>query len=189
MGPLSNSEGPERMGNRSPHMAPHGCYPCSGEDRWCAISVQDETQWRSFCVTAGHSEWRDDVRFRDLAGRLDHADALDEAIAGWSRECEPYLLVERLQAAGVPAGVVQTVDDFLENDPHLAERHFFEEVPHLAKGSVRATGVPLGLTAPPGRTTRAGAGFGEDNDYVFGEVLGISADELERLRGVGAIEG
>ena len=188
MGPLSGLDGPERMGNASRHMAPHGCYPCRGEDRWCAISIADESQWRAFCRAIGHAEWRDEPRYLDLERRLAHAEELDEDIAVWTREQDPYAVVETLQAVAVPAGVVQSVVDLLENDPHIAERKFFEEIPHLAKGTVRATGIPLGLTSPPGRTTRAGADYGEDNDTVLGEILGLDASEIARLRESGAIE-
>ena len=93
-----------------------------------------------------------------------------------------------LQAEGVAAGVVQNVDDLLYHDRHLAERGFFETIPHLVKGEVVATGIPLGLTGTPGRTDRAGADFGEDNALVFEERLGISSDEVRRLMEEGAIE-
>ena len=81
-----------------------------------------------------------------------------------------------------------TVEDMLERDPHLAARGYFETIPHLVKGTVVATGIPLGLTQPPGKTTRAGAGIGCDNDFVFGELLGLSPAELLAHRESGAIE-
>jgi crotonobetainyl-CoA:carnitine CoA-transferase CaiB-like acyl-CoA transferase len=179
---------PERLGNRSRRMAPHGSYPCAGEDRWCVISVGDEAAWRRLCRVAGHPEWAEDERFAGVAARLRNQDALDELVAGWSRAHEREALMEMLQAGGVAAGVVQDVDDLLHRDRHLAARGFFEEISHRVKGKVRATGIPLGLTGTPGSSWRAGADYGEDNHEVFGELLGMSETEIRRLEEIGVIE-
>ena len=186
--PLATGIEPERPGNRSPYLAPQGCYPCSGEDRWCAISVQDDDQWQAFCTLLGHPEWSSDARFATLRKRLANADALDVLIGEWTRTRDAHDIMHELQAAGIAAGVAVTVEDMLERDPHLAARGFFETIPHLVKGTVIATGIPLGLTSPPGKTTRAGAGIGCDNDFVFGELLGLSEAELLAHRASGAIE-
>ena len=93
-----------------------------------------------------------------------------------------------LQEAGVAAGVVQNTEDQLRRDPQLAARGFFEEVPHMEKGTVTAAGIPLGLTGTPGRSGRAGAAVGEDNEYVFGELLGMTPDEIRGATEAGAIE-
>ncbi len=93
-----------------------------------------------------------------------------------------------LQAVGIAAGVVQNAEDQFERDPQLAARHFFEEIEHLKKGTVVANGIPLGLTGTPGRSGRTGAAVGQDNDYVFGELLGLTPDEIRDCLEVGAIE-
>jgi len=179
---------PEQRGNRSAYMAPHDCYPCAGEDRWCAISVEDATQWRRFCEALGRHEWIDDPRFASLDARLHNQDALDREVTEWTCIRDPYDVMNTLQAAGVAAGVVMNVKDMFERDPHLRARGFYEEIPHLVKGTVTATGIPVGLTATPGATWRAGAGIGCDNDDVFGGLLGLARDEIARLRESGAIE-
>jgi crotonobetainyl-CoA:carnitine CoA-transferase CaiB-like acyl-CoA transferase len=186
--PLATGVEPERPGNRSLYLAPQGCYPCSGEDRWCAISVKDDDQWRAFCTLLGHLEWSSDSRFSSLEQRLANADALDVLIGEWTHTRDAHDVMNELQAAGIAAGVAVTVEDMLERDPHLAARGYFETIPHLVKGTVVATGIPLGLTQPPGKTTRAGAGIGCDNDFVFGELLGLSPAELLAHRESGAIE-
>ena len=94
----------------------------------------------------------------------------------------------RLQKAGIAAGVAQNAEDLFERDRQLAERGFFEEVEHFEKGTEIATGVPLGLTGTPGRTTRTGVALGQDNDYVFGELLGLSPQEIRECVEAGAIE-
>jgi crotonobetainyl-CoA:carnitine CoA-transferase CaiB-like acyl-CoA transferase len=93
-----------------------------------------------------------------------------------------------LQEAGVAAGVVQNTEDQLRRDPQLAARGFFEEVPHTKKGTVTAAGIPLGLTGTPGHSGRAGAAVGEDNEYVFEELLGLTPDEIRSATLAGAIE-
>jgi crotonobetainyl-CoA:carnitine CoA-transferase CaiB-like acyl-CoA transferase len=185
---LANGEEPQSLGNRSLRAAPHGCYRCRGEDRWCAIAVFDETEWKSFCAVLGHPEWLTDPRFSTLSSRLAHADALDELIEQWTARRDGYEVMRALQEAGVAAGVVQNTEDQLRRDSQLVERGFFEEVPHLKKGTVTAAGIPLGLNATPGRSGRAGAAVGEDNEYVFGELLGMTPEEMRRATLVGAIE-
>lgn len=177
-----------RKGNRSTWMAPHGCYPCAGDDRWCAISVRDDEAWGQLRSALGDPEWARSERFATMPGRLANQDELDEHLIEWTRERDAFELMQELQHAGIACGVVQTVDDLLNQDLHLAARGYFEEIPHRVKGSVLASGIPTGLKRTPGRTPDAGADFGEHNDYVFGEVLGLSREEIARLEESGAIE-
>jgi crotonobetainyl-CoA:carnitine CoA-transferase CaiB-like acyl-CoA transferase len=185
---LANGGEPRRAGNRSLRAAPHGCYRCKGEDRWCAIAVFGEPQWRRFCDIVKEPGWAEDPRFATLAARLEHADELDRRIEGWTSAREAYEVMACLQKTGIAAGVAQNAKDLFEHDRQLAERAFFEEVEHLEKGTEIATGVPLGLTGTPGRTTRTGVALGQDNDYVFGELLGLSPQEIRECIEAGAIE-
>ena len=185
----SNRRIEPRMGNAHPAMAPHGCYPCLGEDRWVTISVADAAQWRSLCQVLGRLEWAEDDRFIDGISRLRHRDELDrlvrEATLGWqARE-----LMGRLQAAGVAAGAVLDSKDLLF-DPHLRHRHFFEVVDHHA-----STGMPplpyagrpwklLGTPAVPGKPAPI---IGEHNQMVLGELLCRTDEELSRLEAQGAM--
>jgi crotonobetainyl-CoA:carnitine CoA-transferase CaiB-like acyl-CoA transferase len=185
---LANGREPRSLGNRSLHGAPHGCYRCRGEDRWCAISVFSEAEWKGFCKLLGHPEWLTDPRFSTLSSRLENTAALDELIEQWTASRGDYEVMSALQEAGVAAGVVQNTEDQMHRDRQLAERGFFEEVPHLKKGTVTAAGIPLGLTGTPGRSGRAGAAVGEDNEYVFGELLGMTPEEIRLAMDGGAIE-
>jgi len=179
---------PERLGNRSHGAAPHGCYPCRGEDRWCAIAVSGESDWARLCEVLARPQWRDDPRFASLAARLENADALDAEVAGATREHDASELMHALQGAGVVAGVVQDVEDLAVRDAQLATRGFFEQVEHRVLGQVTATGIPLGLTGTPGRSGVAGSAIGQDNDYVFGTLLGLEPDEIAAAVAAGAIE-
>ena len=188
MEPLVCGREPRQLGNASLHAAPHGCYRCLGEDRWCAISVCEEAQWPILCDVLGHPEWRQDPRFASLGARLENAALLDAEIEGWTSERDAYAVMHSLQAAGIAAGVVQTAEDQFRRDPQLAARGFFERIPHLAKGEVVATGIPLGLTATPGCSVRAGAAIGEDNHTVFRSWLGLHDEEIAHYHAIGAIE-
>ncbi|MBW2418416.1 MAG: CoA transferase [Deltaproteobacteria bacterium] len=185
---LVNGRDPERLGNASRNAAPHGCYRCTGEDRWCAIAVRSEAEWQRFCALLGEPDRARDARFDSLPARVAHAAELDAWVGSWTAERSAEEVMARLQEAGIAAGVVQTVEDQIQADPQLAERHFFESIDHLAKGSVLATGIPLGLTGTPGRSERAGGAIGEDNDHVFGKLLGMSEAEIEGHIEAGAIE-
>jgi len=185
---LGNGREPRRPGTRSLHAAPHGCYRCKGEDAWCAITVSTDDEWKRFCAVAGRPQWRHDPGFATRAARLANADDLDKRIEEWTVERPAYDVMIALQEAGIAAGVVQNVEDQLRRDRQLAARGFFEKVPHLVKGEVIAAGIPLGLTGTPGRSGRAGAAVGQDNDAVFGELLGMSRQEIQDCIEAGAIE-
>ncbi len=185
---LANGREPRRLGNGSRYAAPHGCYRCRGEDRWCAIAVFTEAEWERFCGLVGRPEWRADPRFATLAARLQHAAELDALIEAWTASRADYEVMALLQQADIAAGVVQNVEDQMLRDRQLAARRFFESIEHRTKGPVIATGIPLGLTATPGRTRGTGAAIGEDNQYVFGKVLGMSDDEIRAGIAAGAIE-
>lgn len=193
LGPLllehfASGREPTRQGNGASDAAPQGCYPCRGDDRWCAIRIEDDAAWERLCALADQPSWRRDPRFATTESRLANTAALDAALSAWTATQDAYPLMHALQHAGIPAGVVQTADDELHRDPQLAARGFFERVPHLVKGEVVAPGIPLGLTRTPARTGRAGAAIGEDNHAVFGELLEMSPAEIERAIQEGAIE-
>ena len=185
---LANGQEPQKLGNRSQNAAPHGCFRCRGEDSWCAIAVFTGAEWESFCRVLGRPEWVGDPRFATLRSRQENAPELDARIEEWTSTRTAYQVMAVLQEAGIAAGVVQNTEDQARRDPQLEARGFFEEVEHLAKGKVVATGIPLGLTGTPGCSGRAGAAVGQDNDYVFGELLGMSSQEIQRCVEAGAIE-
>jgi benzylsuccinate CoA-transferase BbsF subunit len=179
---------PARLGNRSLSAAPHGCYPCRGDDRWCAIAVSDEPDWESLCRVLARPTWRSDPRFASLAARLANVEALDAELAEATRDRDAYELMHALQRAGVAAGVVQNVEDLAHRDAQLAARGFFEKIEHRVLGEVTATGIPLGLVGTPGRSGIAGSAIGQDNDHVFGTLLGMSREEIDAAVAAGAVE-
>jgi crotonobetainyl-CoA:carnitine CoA-transferase CaiB-like acyl-CoA transferase len=185
---FATGEEPARLGNRELDRAPWGCFPCAGERRWVVITVEDDAEWARFVEILGRPDWACEARFATIAGRLEHVDELEARIAAWTRTQADYDVMDRCQRAGIAAGVVQNSEDLYRRDPQLAARGFFETIPHFKRGEVVACGIPLGLQGTPGRTTHTGSSVGHDNDLVFREVLGLSADEIEGFVKRGAIE-
>jgi crotonobetainyl-CoA:carnitine CoA-transferase CaiB-like acyl-CoA transferase len=152
------------------------------------IAVRSDVEWFRFGAIGELERLVADPRLSTLSGRLAAQDEIDAAISDWTRAQDAHAVVEQLQSLGIAAGVVQDTEDQYQHDPHLAARGFFESIPHLSRGEVTAVGVPLGLTGTPGHTSRSGAAMGEDNAYVFRDLLGLSADEYARYVDAGAIE-
>ena len=119
-----NGDDPKPKGNHYALAAPHGCYPCQGEDRWCVISVRDQEEWRSFCRVIGRAELVSDGRFTSLQSRIENRAELDGIVKAWTEARAPEEVMTRCQAAGVPASVVQTGADLLR-DPQLRHRNYF----------------------------------------------------------------
>jgi len=180
-----------RIGNRSPYKpaAPHGVYPCAGEDRWLAIACFSEAEWRALTEVAKRRDWAQDTRFVDLAARLAHQDSLDVMIGQWSKAHDARQLTLALQSAGVPAGVCQTAEDRCDHDPQLAHLAWLTEVTGSKIGRWPVAEVPVKLSESPafagGRIDRGAPCYGEDNEYVYGELLGMTKREIAELAAEG----
>jgi crotonobetainyl-CoA:carnitine CoA-transferase CaiB-like acyl-CoA transferase len=174
------------LGNRHRWMAPHGCYPCRGEDQWIAIAVGSDEQWRGLCRAMGDPAWRREERFQDSLGRWKHQDELDERIAVWTRDRDATELMEQLQQEGVPAGRVSNEADLL-HDPHLRARGFFQPLEHVEAGTYDYPGTLWRVDGQRPPLRRAPPRLGEDNEYVFKELLGLTEEEYRELEAEGHI--
>ncbi|MBI2910774.1 MAG: CoA transferase, partial [Chloroflexi bacterium] len=172
---------PRPLGNSSRQWSPHGCYPCLGSDRWCVIAVTSQAEWYSLCEAACHPKWIEDERFETNEARLANRDALDSLIAEWTRQYTPHQVMYILQRAGVPAAPVMNSED-LFLDPHFRRRGFIVETDHDEVGTMAHLAPPMLLDGVRPRIRWACPAMGRDNDWTFGDLLGL---ELERL-GAGA---
>jgi crotonobetainyl-CoA:carnitine CoA-transferase CaiB-like acyl-CoA transferase len=183
----------ERSGNRSAYeaIAPQGIYRCAGEDRWIAVTCATSSQWRALATAAGHGEWLSDPRFSAVADRLAHHDDLDAALSSWTLTAEPYELMMKLQAAGVPAGVCQTAGDRCDNDPQLRHLGWLTELTGTRIGRWPLAEVPVRMSRTPpylgGRPDRAAPLYGEDNLAILTGLLGMSAEEVAELTEQGVL--
>ncbi len=181
MGYTMNGAIGERIGNRDKYMAPHGCYRCQGNDEWVAIAVDGQEEWAAFVKAMGSLEWAQRDEFKDERSRRQNQDELDRLIEEWTRQHHQYEVMELLQKAGVTAGASLNIKD-LVSDPQLKARRFFIETEHPVLGVLTLPGLPW---RPEGRQ-KGNYSYppllGEHNDYVFGELLGLSGEEIARLK-------
>ena len=181
-----NGHAPGPQGNRDPYAAPHGVYPCRGDDEWCAIAVFDEAEWQALCTATEHPEWAADPRFASLEARQANEDELDHLVGEWTAHHTSREVMEKLQAAGVPAGMVQTIGDVF-TCPQLLHRGQWPALDHPELVSYEYEAPPFLLSETPAEIRRPSPCLGEHNDYVFGDLLGMSAEELEQLKAEGVL--
>ncbi len=162
-----------------------GVYRCRGDDRWCALSVATEEEWWGIKKALGNPSWASEKRFATLAARLENKKALDSLIGEWTQKHSAEEVMAWLQKQGVAAGVVQDARD-LAKDPQLKERGFFIELDHPQLGKTIADANPIRLSdSPP--SYRPAPLPGQDNEYVYGELLGLTKDEMNSLKEQGVI--
>jgi benzylsuccinate CoA-transferase BbsF subunit len=185
-----NGRLPPRQGNRDPAAVPHGVYPCRGEARYCAIAVYTDQEWLALCRVLGDPNWSRDAQFATVLDRVRNQDKLDELISAWTVRYPAEEVMERLQQAGVPASIVSQGQD-LFTSPHLKAREFYRSSNYYEaqrgkpasqwkEGSSIAWSTPVHLSETPMEFGHF-SNIGEGNPYVFGELLGIGSEELERL--------
>ena len=187
----------QRYGNRSPYKpaAPHGAYKCRDDiesnDRWIAFACFDESDWQSLRRVMGDPEWAASDRFASLADRLANQDELDQRITEWTRQHDRWDLMQRLQEAGIAAGVCQDAQDRVEADPQLTHLNWLTEVEHSEMGPWPTKEVPVKWSETPpfmgGPIDRGAPLYGEDNHYVLGELLGMSTSQISKLADDGVI--
>ena len=173
------------LGNRHP-TALQNCYPCAGDDRWLVITVYDHQQWLALCDVIGAPQLASDTSLADAPARAARQDEIDQHIAAWTRTKNPTEAMNILQEAGVPAGAVMNQADAFA-DPHIQSRDFFREAyqadcgTHLYPGPLyRMSDTPLGVRRGP-------VMLGQDNEYVYRDLLGYSASEYATLEASGHI--
>jgi benzylsuccinate CoA-transferase BbsF subunit len=170
-----------RNGNRCPDSVPHGVYRCRGEDRWCAIAIFSDEEWGRLCQVMGRPELATVPRFGSLQLRRENEDEIDRLISEWTAERSAEEVMRVLQNAGIAAGVAQTGQDLLENDPQLAHRRFFRKLKHKEIGKHYYEAPPFRLSKTPCELTTPGPRMGEHNEYVCKKILGFSDKEYNDL--------
>lgn len=177
----------QRVGNRCAEASPHGAFRCRGQDRWCVVSVTTDEEWRNLCRVMGRPDWTRNSRLSTFGSRKANEDELERLIEGWTLQHSAEEVMEKLQASGVAAGVVQTGEDLLDHDPQLKHRQFFRELDHPEVVKYRAPGPSFRLSKCPFDVKRAPL-LGEHNEYVLKDLLGISEDEISELVLEGVVE-
>ncbi len=195
------------MRNHLSYAAPHGVYRCLAEgrevdycampesepehrkkdERWCAIAVFTEDEWKAFCNVIGNPPWTKDEKFATFQKRKENEDELDSLIGEWTLKRSPEEVMMLMQKSGVAAGVVQDGEDLQTRDPQLKERGFYVYLDHPETGRIAHDGLTFALSATPGEIRRAPL-LGEHNEFVYREVLGFSEEEVNKLITEGVLE-
>ncbi len=169
-----------RHGNRDQFMAPHNVYRCRGEDKWVSIAVATDEEWKALCEVMGQPQLAEDERFADCLSRWHNQGELDALMEHWTIRYEHTEITEMLQGAGVAAAPSCGSED-LWNDPHLRERTFWNEVDHPSLGRKTVIGPAWKYSGTPVQVRGPAPLFGQHNQYVFGELLGMDDAEIARL--------
>jgi benzylsuccinate CoA-transferase BbsF subunit len=183
---LMHDRAPGPQGNRHPTMAPHGFYPCRGDDVWLALAVRSEMQWQALCQVMAQPELARDARFQDMYQRQCHREALDAQIAHWTQAQDAETLTRRLQAVGIAAMPLRAVAG-RGHDPHLQARQTHTAMDHPGVGLAYLHNIPWHMSHTPPRIQGPAPQVGQHNAYVFGELLGLSPQARQQLEADGVL--
>ncbi|MDE0117975.1 MAG: CoA transferase [bacterium] len=173
-----------REGNRGPRAAPQGVYAAAGFERWVAVAVADDQQWKALCGLLDRPDW---AGYDTADKRRAAADAIDAGLGEWIAPQTDADAVAKLNAAGVPASVVVLPAE-IGDHPQLRARSFIEPIDHPVCGEVLAASLPFRFGSSPGPWTKTPAPtLGQHNREVLGGELGLSGEELAELEAKGVI--
>jgi benzylsuccinate CoA-transferase BbsF subunit len=167
------------LGNVNNIMPVHNNYPCGGEDKWVSIALLTDEEWESFCRAIGNPSWTQKEYFADNYKRSLNRKELDKLIGEWTREKTPYEVMKILQKEGVAAAPCADTEDRF-SDPHLSERQNIVNIEHPVTGVDFVPNVVCNLSETPGEIRRPAPMLGEHNEYVFGELLGLSKEKIDQ---------
>ncbi len=181
---LISGEVPRRYGNAHPNIVPYEAFQT--KDRYIALGVGTDRQFRRFCQLAGCGELADDPRFATNPARVEHRETLvsilQEIFLTKSADEWLALLVE----AEIPCAPINTIDRVFA-DPQVQARQMVQEVPHPTAGKVRLAGIPFKLSGTPAEIKRHPPLLGEHTEEILSTLLGYSREEIESLRTKGVI--
>ncbi|MFT3799986.1 MAG: CoA transferase [Burkholderiaceae bacterium] len=175
------------IGNRSAFAAPHGVFPCLGDDEWCVVCVRDDAEWAGLCRAIGRPDLADDPELATMAARLQHHERACDALAQWTRGRTPAQAVQALQDAGVPAGAMLRLFEF-SSEPHLQARGRFRRLEQPGLGLLFAENGPVRAERLPDPAMRPAPVMGEHTREVVAEWLGLSVREIDALLAARVLE-
>ena len=175
-----------RKGNRCDYAAPHGAYPCQGDDRWCVIAVFTDEEWQSLRKAIGEPDWAKDPKFATLLGRKRNEEELDRLIGEWTSKLTAEKVMTKLQSVGVESAVVKNPKEMYE-DPHLQE-YLWAEMDHAEIGKYHLQVPSFKLSKVPTQLRMPGPLLGEHNEYVYMNLAGLTQEEYKQLEKEGVFE-
>jgi crotonobetainyl-CoA:carnitine CoA-transferase CaiB-like acyl-CoA transferase len=174
----------KRTGVGMPQGAPATIVPCKDGHVW--MLALEVGQWQGLKKVLGNPEWAEIELFDDMLSRAQNADLIYPLIEEWTMQHGKMEIMEKCQQAGCPITAVFTVAEAAEH-PHLAARDYFVDIEHPQLGEVRNLGAPFKLPASPGGPHTGAPMLGQHNAEVYGDLLGLGAEELAQLAAEGVI--
>ncbi|MFC1981289.1 CaiB/BaiF CoA transferase family protein [Chloroflexota bacterium] len=175
-----NKQLTQPIGNRCEYASPHGCYQCRGKDRWCAIAIFSDEEWRTFCTLIDSPALSSDTRFATFASRKANEDELDKLIEAWTITQSAPKVARLLQSHGISAGIVATGKD-MHSNPKLKRRRHFKWLSHSELGELPYDSLPFRFSETSCEVWKPAPCLGEDTAFVCMEILKISEDEFAEL--------
>lgn len=170
----------DKPGNAHPLFAPHGVFPCRGQENWIAIAIETDAQWAALCAALELPEWARSGDYANASGRLTNREQLEAVIAELTKDLDKFELAAQLGHAGVPAGPVLDGKEVFENEELLTAGHFVQ-CQHPVLGPSMMPSPPMRFSLTPGEVRRAPL-LGEHTLEVFTSILGGESGSVERLR-------
>jgi crotonobetainyl-CoA:carnitine CoA-transferase CaiB-like acyl-CoA transferase len=175
------------IGNRDAVFAPQGVYRCKGDDAWLGLSCRSDEEFEALCQLMGKTELSSDERFSSCLARHEHHGELDRQISAWASIQDPYDAFHALQGVGIPCGPVLNIAQVYA-DPHLHARGMWQKVTHPVAGTHMYYKSPIShMSKTPLEYWRHAPTLGQDNEYIYRQVLGYSEEEYEDLLEKGLI--
>ncbi len=184
--PYRRAGQPHSNRNQWPPMAPHGIYPCRGDDDWVAIACRNQADWESLQAVIA-AAWCADPQFADLASRLAAQNRLDEHVGAWTGPQNKFEVEERLRTAAVPVSAVLKPGERIDLDASTGKLGLWPTVEHTKMGKVRVDGQPARFSKTNWHQERGGPCLGEHNEEILTRLLGMTLEQVEQLRNEGVI--
>lgn len=185
---MINGRVQERCGNEHARAAPHGVYPCSGEDRWIAICVMSDSHWQGLCRALGRSEWANTANWKEVAGRYEDRATINALLEKETAGRDAHETMHLLQQHGVPAGVLQDAQNLVDHDPQLQHRGHWVRLNHPEIGETLYNAPPFRFSGMPSQPTRHAPLLGEHTEDILRELVGLSREEIAALAKEGVLK-
>ena len=176
-----NRREPQPEGNRSLIAAPYGPYQCKGNDRWCVIAVYTQDEWERFAALLEKQGLKNNPKFATHLQRVRHKEELDQWVTSWTKQHDPYEVMEIVQGVDVCAAVVQDVEDQFKNDKQYAATGFLVHMTEPEAGDMVTENVPMRLSETPGKVRGVAPLMGEHTYEIARNLLGLSDEEIKKL--------
>ena len=184
--PMRREGQPHSNRSQWPPMAPHGIYPCAGDDDWVAIACRTQKDWEKLAGVIGE-DWCVAPDFCDLQSRLGAQDQLDADLGKWTSARTKFDVERDLRDIGVPVAAVLKPEERIDLDPSTGDFGLWPTVTHSEMGKVRVDGQPVHFSKTDWEITRGAPCLGEHTQQVLTNLLGLSTDEVAELRAEGVV--